>query len=141
MLPLVFAQTYVISGDERGTLEIAERGRDASPLAPLDVTGYQTEPAIAAVVAAAQNRRIVMLNENHISQRQRAFAFDLAAALRKAGFTHFGAETFQPEIEENMRDGVPKLSSGTHTMDPVFGDLTRQFFISSPGSPPAAVMT
>jgi hypothetical protein len=125
ILPRYFAQTYVISGDERGTLEMFDLGIPANTLAPLDVTGYQTEPAIAAIVAAAQNRRIVMLNENHSSQRQRAFAFDLAAALRKAGFTHFGAETFSPGIEENMRDGAPKLTSGTYTMDPVFGDLAR----------------
>ena len=66
-----------------------------------------------------------MLNEDHTTQRQRAFAFDVAKALREIGFTHFGAETFTPDVSANMKDGVPKLSTGVYTLDPVFADLAR----------------
>jgi hypothetical protein len=120
------AQWYAMTGDERGTLELIDKDVTANSLAPLDVTGYTPQAAVEAIVAAAKSRQIVMLNENHTSQRQRAFALSVARALREAGFTHFGAEAFTQDIEKNMLDGAPKTTSGHYTLDPVFGDLARQ---------------
>ncbi len=120
------AQTYARTGDERGTLEMIDKNVPANTLAPLDVTGYTVEAAVDAIVAAAKNRQIVMLNENHMSQRQRGFALHVARALRQAGFTHFGAETFRFDVESTLSDGIPKTTTGVYTEDPLFGDLVRQ---------------
>lgn len=120
-----FAQFYAITGDERGTYALIDQGLEPNDEKPLDTSGYMPQPAIEAIVNAARDRRIVMLNEDHTTQRQRAFAFDVAKALRKIGFTHFGAETFTPDVSANMKDGVPKLSMGVYTLDPVFADLAR----------------
>ncbi len=120
-----FAQFYAITGDERGTYALIDQGMEPNDEKPLDTAGYLPQPAIDAIVNAARDRRIVMLNENHTMQRQRAFAFDVAEALRKIGFTHFGAETFTSEVSANMKDGAPKLGTGIYTLDPVFADLAR----------------
>ncbi len=124
--PQLLAQFYAMTGDENGTLALMDLGAEPS-LAPLpDISRYTQKNAVETIVLAARNRRVVILNESHISQRQRSFATELALALRKAGFTHFGAEAFTPKIAGTMKDGVPKLEIGTYTLDPVFGDLVRQ---------------
>lgn len=120
------AQFYAITGDERGTDALMDQGArpDVSP--PADMAGYVPQPAVDAIVMAARGRRVVILNENHSSQRQRAFAFEVAMRLRKEGFTHFGAETFTRELAESMKDGAPDLTTGVYTLDPIFADLVRQ---------------
>jgi len=116
---------YAITGDERGTYALIEQGLKPNAEKQIDTAGYAPQPAIEAIVKAARNRRVVMLNEDHTMQRQRAFAFEVATALRKIGFTHFGAETFTPELTTSMKDGAPKLNTGIYTLDPVFADLAR----------------
>ncbi len=120
-----FAQFYAVLGDERGMYALIDQGLKPNAEKPLDTAGYAAQPAIEAIVNAARDRRIVMLNEDHTMQRQRAFAFEVATALRKIGFTHFGAETFTPELTASMKDGAPKLNTGIYTLDPVFADLGR----------------
>lgn len=120
-----FAQFYAITGDELGMYALIDQGLKPNAENPVDTDGYSPQSAIEVIVNAARNRRIVMLNEDHTMQRQRAFAFEVATALRKIGFTHFGAETFTPELTASMKDGVPKLSTGIYTLDPVFADLAR----------------
>lgn len=120
-----FAQFYAISGDERGMYVLIDQGLKSNAEKPVDTAGYSPQSAIEAIVSAARDRRIVILNEDHTMQRQRAFAFEVATALRKIGFTYFGAETFTPELAVSMKDGAPKLNSGVYTLDPVFADLAR----------------
>lgn len=80
--------------------------------------------AIPAIVEAAKDRRIVILNESHHMPRHRAFAAELAVALRAVGFDTFGAETFA-DIEGTKRRGYPDHSTGYYSQDPVFGELVR----------------
>ncbi|HEY6816637.1 MAG TPA: hypothetical protein VI168_13950, partial [Croceibacterium sp.] len=86
------------------------------------------EPAIEAIVRAAEGRRVVMINEAHHAPRHRAFTYRLMLALREVGFTHFGAETFcsASDCEPLLVDGAPRLATGFYTRDPVFADLARQ---------------
>jgi hypothetical protein len=121
-----FAQFYAITGDERGVGELMEK--DASPVSvpAKDMTGFAQRVAIDAIANAARDRRIVILNESHHNPRHRAFALALATRLREVGFTHFGAETFDGNFAETIKDGAPKLKTGTYTLEPVFGDLVRQ---------------
>lgn len=120
-----FAQFYAVTGDERGVYALINQGLKPNLEKPIDTTGYSPQPAMEAIINAARDRHVVMLNEDHTMQRQRAFAFEVATQLRKIGFTHFGAETFTPELAESMKDGSPKLRTGIYTLDPVFADLAR----------------
>jgi len=90
---------------------------------------------IAEIVRRARTTRIVILNEDHWVPRDRAFALQVARALRPLGYDVLAAETFsnspQPPFAEEMRaklerDGYPRWFSGYYTKDPVFGDFVRQ---------------
>jgi len=90
---------------------------------------------IAEIVRRARATRIVILNEDHWVPRDRAFALQVARALRPLGYDVLAAETFnnspQPAFAEEMRaklerDGYPRWFSGYYTQDPVFGDFVRQ---------------
>lgn len=81
--------------------------------------------ALDAIVEAAKNRQIVILNEAHHVPRHRAFAIQLAIRLRELGFEYFAAEALSPATEELQRRGYPDLHTGFYTSEPIFGDLIR----------------
>lgn len=121
-----FAQFYAITGDERGVGELMEEDANPVSVPAKDMSGFAQRAAVDAIANAARDRRIVILNESHHNPRHRAFALALATRLREVGFTHFGAETFASNFAETIKDGAPKLKTGTYTLEPVFGDLVRQ---------------
>lgn len=87
------------------------------------------EYALPLIVEAAAGTRIVILNEAHHSPRDRAFALEVAKALRPLGYTLLAAEAFAnyPELTAALaREGFPRLKSGTYLKEPVFGDFVRQ---------------
>lgn len=104
------------------------------PAALAAYDGAVAQDAIAAIVERARDRRIVIVNEAHDSPRDRAFILKLVEALRPLGFTHFGAETFvshPPELASAAMSRLeseryPVLSTGTYTVDPMFGYLVRR---------------
>lgn len=87
--------------------------------------------ALDAVVRAASDRRVVMINEAHSASRHRSFFGRLLQDCRLAGFTHVAAEAFRnPEGgEASIRDfdGRRGLSPsfGFYLCDPVYADLIR----------------
>lgn len=90
-----------------------------------------TRDAIAEIVARAARTRVVILNEDHGLPRDRAFALEVARALRPLGYSVLAAETFwntddQAPMARLAKDGYPVHSSGHYTQDPVFGDFVRQ---------------
>jgi hypothetical protein len=88
--------------------------------------------ALAEIVARAAHTRVVILNENHGLPRNRAFALEVARALRPLGYSVLAAETFvndadQAAMTRLARIGYPTLKgTGHYTRDPVFGDFVRQ---------------
>ncbi len=85
--------------------------------------------AIAEIVDRARRTRIVILNEAHYSPRDRAFALEVAQALRPLGYTILGAEAFDNSaptngalspIEMLRRDGFVRQGTGFYTLDPVY---------------------
>ena len=87
--------------------------------------------AIAEIVARAAKTRVVILNEDHGLPRDRAFALEVARALRPLGYSVLAAETFwntgdQAPMVRLAKDGYPIHSSGHYTQEPVFGDFVRQ---------------
>lgn len=119
---LAWARSYV--GDTQGAREAFGSAFPASPVTgiPKDV---RQEEAVGAIVRAARERRVVILNEAHHVPMHRAFALRLALALREEGFAYFAAETFLPGVAELARKGYPSLGMGHYSKEPVFGDLIR----------------
>jgi hypothetical protein len=114
-------------GDETTALADAGRKRPAS-----DLTGARAEDAIAAIVARAKGRRVVMLNEAHVASRHRLFLARVVRALRAEGFTHLACETFSSfnssgvaPIGTLTAGASLNPSQGYFLNDPVFAEATR----------------
>lgn len=128
--PVTSAQVRAIVGDEQD----ARRRLDEATLASGSVLGTGPEPgpswrphdALSAIVGASDGRRLVIINESHFTQRHRAFALQVARALREQGFTHFGAEAFSADIVDLLAAGPPDHRAGFYVLDPFFADLVRQ---------------
>jgi hypothetical protein len=89
----------------------------------------RAEDALPLIVKVAAGTRIVILNEAHHSPRDRAFALEVARALRPLGYTLLAVEAFgnYPPLTATLaREGFPRLNSGTYLKEPVFGDFVRQ---------------
>lgn len=90
--------------------------------------------AIAEIVARARATRVVILNEAHYSPRDRAFAWEVARALRPLGYSYLAAETLdnnpttdRPRATQRLAtDGFVRRSTGTYSEDPVFAAYLRQ---------------
>jgi hypothetical protein len=92
-------------------------------------------PAIPEIVERARRTNIVILNEEHIKPRDRAFALQVARALRPLGYSMLAAEDFASSPDAAAREsksqalsasGYPRLESGFYIRDPVFADFVRQ---------------
>lgn len=123
------AQLLALVGDEAGafrTMPDIERLLTASG----DLTHASAEPALVAIVRAAKDRQIVILNEAHYISRCRAFALDVALALRSEGFEVFAAEALNndgdPDVARILNAGGPVTTDfGLYADDPVYAELLR----------------
>jgi hypothetical protein len=84
------------------------------------------EDALAAIVAEARGRQIVILNEAHHVPLCRRFGLRVARALREQGFEYFAAETFAPNAGELWQAGYPQVTLGQYSRDPEFGNMVRE---------------
>jgi len=114
---------------------------DPSPAAPLDpgvadrFRRAELRDAVREIAARAAAARIVILNEAHDSPRDRAFALEVARALRPLGYSMLAAEALSNFTDAAERDsamarlaadGYPRRGTGTYVMDPLFADFLRQ---------------
>jgi hypothetical protein len=97
-------------------------GPGPSPASALD--GYKPVSALQAIVAAAEIRQAVMVNEAHHVPQHRAFTLQLLVALRKKGFNYFAAETLKPDPGLAERR-YPTKETGLYIGEPLYGDLVR----------------
>ena len=113
------------------------RGRPLLPPNPLDaarVRGAVARPAIAEIVRRARDTSIVILNEAHYSPRDRAFALEVARALRPLGYRYLAAETFNQGLEPTGSPAIARLiadravtrDTGYYTHDPVFARYVNE---------------
>lgn len=112
-------------------------GRDTPPIDPDDQRALDRalpHDAIAEIVRQARATDVVILNEAHYSPRDRAFALDVARALRPLGFSILAAETLRnfPQVgfarsggEQFQADGVVRQSTGFYSADPVYANFLR----------------
>ena len=95
--------------------------------------------AIDEIVKRARHTRIVILNENHLDPRGRAFGLEVAQALKPLGYTILAMEALRPyaddqeerrKMDQLSADGVVRgtgdFYSGYYFDDPIFADFVRQ---------------
>lgn len=129
----VLATTYAYVGAEQLAMQTGDAAfpRKPQPFGNEEeraafLASVRAAPAISTIVEASAGRRFVMINEEHRSSRQRAFANELLEPLRKAGFTHLALETLTEDPAALAERGYPTMGSGIYTVDPLLGDLVRQ---------------
>jgi hypothetical protein len=92
-------------------------------------------PAIAEIFALAKHTRIVILDEDHLVPRDRAFALEVARALRPLGYSLLAVEGLSRDKDDAVslskmqalqKDGFVRRGSGYYLNDPVFADYLRQ---------------
>jgi hypothetical protein len=92
-------------------------------------------PALAEIVARAKQTRIVILDEDHLSPRDRAFGLEVARALYPLGYRVLAAEALTRDkddaaslvkMQQLSKDGYVRQTSGYYLNDPVFADFLRQ---------------
>lgn len=113
----------------------------AQPGSPADaswatrIAAATPHDAIEEIVRRARDTSIVILNEAHHSPRDRAFALQVARALKPLGYSILAAETFDNEpaepghtsmVEKLRNDGFVRISTGYYTRDPVFAGFVRE---------------
>lgn len=128
----MLSQFAAFLGDEATAVALTERPPHPS-LVPPDLDDAVARDAIEAIVEAARDTRIVILNEAHNVSGHRAFAAQVIRALRPLGYDWFAAETFTPPQPEpyvrvsSYAKGAPFLTRyGYYTHDPVFAETVRE---------------
>ncbi len=136
---LSFAQSYV--GDPALAAVTYASSYQSTPMTPEQQSAnaervqklleeYEPREAVAAIVAAAADRQIVILNEAHSAPRHRAFATELALELRKLGFEYLAVETLASRTPETVmqlrKRGYPLVADGAYSKEPLFGDFLRR---------------
>jgi hypothetical protein len=117
-------------GDEATALASAGLGpKDAAPL-PADATA---QDALAAIVEAARDRRVVVLNEAHVASRHRGFLARVFRALRPLGFDILAAEDFlnsrepgAPTVRTYKAGAALDPSLGFYLHDPVYAEASAR---------------
>jgi hypothetical protein len=117
-------------GDEAFALRSAGMGPSDDPTLPPDATA---QDAVAAIVEAARDRRVVMLNEAHVASRHRHFLARLLRALRPLGFEILAAEDFvnasgpgAPDVRTYRAGAALNSNFGFYLHDPVYGEAVRE---------------
>lgn len=128
----LLSQFAAFLGDEETAIGSVERPPAASTPRP-DLTSAVALDALEAIVEQAARTRVVILNEAHNVSGHRAFAAQVARALRPLGYDWFAAETFTPPQAEPApsiglyRQGMPFLPTfGYYTQDPVYAEAVRE---------------
>ncbi len=139
LIMLAFAQSFVdaseqpmrtyVGADPAVSPDAQEAAADAGRAREM-LEEFRPREALAAIVEAARDRQIVILNEAHYAPRHRAFSTMLALELRKLGFEYLAVETLDhrtPEVVAGLRArGYPLVEDGYYSREPLFGDLLRR---------------
>lgn len=118
-------------GDEATALASAGLGPAGDPPLPADATA---QDALAAIVEAARDRRVVVLNEAHVASRHRGFLARVLRALRPLGFDVLAAEDFinppagpgAPDVRTYKAGAALNPTFGFYLHDPVYAEAVRE---------------
>jgi hypothetical protein len=84
------------------------------------------EDAVKAIVEQARTKRVVLLNEEHMSSMNRAFSQRVARELRKIGYQYLACETFTVSDRALFTHGDVRSRDGYYTNDPTFGNWINE---------------
>lgn len=90
---------------------------------PLQENGQAVDP-LAYIAAKAAGARVTMINEAHDMPQNRAFAAQVAKALRPEGYSLYAGETFYDGIGATG-PAWPLMTDGRFVNDPIYGRLIR----------------
>ncbi|HEX8643304.1 MAG TPA: hypothetical protein VF702_05250 [Allosphingosinicella sp.] len=91
-----------------------------------DLRSSRATDAVREIVRRARRSRIVILNEHHFEPRHRAFALQVARALRPLGYSYLAAEALMNPREDLAKRGFVVRSTGVYTNEPMFADFIRE---------------
>ena len=128
---------YLSNEVDPAKLELMPGGPPLGPQDRAAIAAARPRDALAEITRRARDTRVVILNEAHWSPRDRAFALEVARALRPLGYSVLAAEAFinvAPDdgapkpypIDALARDGFARRNTGSYTDDPVYADFVRQ---------------
>jgi hypothetical protein len=127
---LAVARSFV--GDSEGAIEAYDRksrlyeqfygsptvGDPRIDLKKIDAS--KATDAITAIVEAAKNRQVVILNEAHHVGVDRVFAMRLAKELRKIGYEYLACETFMIDDSQVLSKGYVTMMTGAYSSEPAY---------------------
>lgn len=119
------ASTLSLCGDEAGALVAMDEARGPLPrtVTPAErLPGARLRDAREEILRLSRKRSVVVLNEAHHVSRHRAFGLSLLPSLRRFGFTHFAAETFNAPrlLQKSLDRRTVTHNTGYYTVDTVF---------------------
>jgi hypothetical protein len=126
--------TPMLTGEPQLDTLTVRRDEAPDPNWAAQVRDATARPALDEIVRRARDTRIVIINEAHYSPRDRAFAWQVAQALRPLGYSVLALETFANRsaagsvsaVERLQADSIVRSGTGTYTQDPVFAAFVRQ---------------
>jgi hypothetical protein len=133
--PLAAARSF--AGDTFGATATFDAYRKKREIAygkneDADIAGDQSdlksalaEDAIKAIVEAANDRQVVILNEAHTAPMHRAFAMRLARELRRIGFEYLACETFAIGDMRPLAKGYVTPLTGYYSREPTYANFLR----------------
>ena len=122
---LSWFQTWVGDYDgARTSFSIAQPAQADDAPSPIDA-GFRSQPAAAAILKLAHDRKAVFFNEAHHAPVTRTLTLELLAGLRAEGFDYFALETLSPTAAASLQHGYPTSRSGFYVNEPICGELVR----------------
>lgn len=123
-----FVQSYgtllAFVGETAEGRSLRKGGKEASSVA---VAGEKPRDAVRAILGASAGHRLILLNEEHLSSAQRAFANQLLEGLYRQGYRYLAIEALREPGDRIQKRGYPVVAgSGLYTRDPSLGDLIRR---------------
>lgn len=88
--------------------------------------GVRPVHAARYIAEAADDARVVMVNEVHHDASSRLLTLELLPLLYEKGFRYLAAEAFESTDTALSERGYPVDSSGLYTREPVFAALVRE---------------
>jgi len=111
-----------ISMGGREDIIIADEGLRTSEYICDSISSNPDANALDIMIPVAENRSLIIINEDHSNPQHRAFILSLVEALKKKGFEHYAAETFGEGLFLSKQKYALE-SDGFYSSEPIFGRL------------------
>lgn len=116
-------------GEYKQALEFYVDETEVKPLASTefkDLSKYTSIDAREAIVEAAEDHHILLINEAHHKPQHRIFTTSLLLSLKEKGYTTLAVETIGKQAEALNQTKTVDESLGGLAIEPQYADLIRQ---------------